>query len=177
MLANNLSCLCRNDFRITTIWVLKHNLLIKKQGYMLFNNWAGVTALPLQFEVSRCRTSRFARCSYTLFLPTPQVRMWTLTPDGAGTYDKWMVDTGTLGAFNTVVHSMANFAPFNYKLKVNLTFVSDQLFLDIYIITGLGKYYLHNVKWKFKYEKLCSSYIHWLPRTNFILNLFFSDCF
>ena len=43
------------------------------------------------------------------------------------------------------------------KLMVNLTLVTDQLFLNTIRITSLGQQYLHSAKLKLKYKELCSS--------------------
>ena len=54
--------------------------------------WAAVAAHPLEFEVSRCRTSQFARS----FLPA-QVRIWNDLPFT-------VFDTGTLDVFKCAVN-------------------------------------------------------------------------
>ena len=53
---------------------------------------AAAAAHPLEFEVSRCRTSQFARC----FVPA-QTRLWDDLP-------YTLFDTGTLDGFNGVVN-------------------------------------------------------------------------
>ena len=64
---------------------------------------AAAAAQPLEFEVSRCRTSQFARC----FLPA-QTRVWNDIPFT-------VVDTGTLDGFKGAVNRCMVASEFVYS--------------------------------------------------------------
>ena len=75
---------------------------------------------PLEFEVSRCRTSQFARC----FLPT-QTRVWNDLP-----YSVSVFDTGTLDGFKGAVNQTSLSLFFSFSVA--------------HVLVGLRKQFINN---------------------------------